>query len=169
MCIRERNKAGWAWWERKRWEQESGTDNTERDNPWEADGVDSPFPGFLSTAKTTAATQHLTPGAVAQISLTQSTPEGFYQVQSPLSTGCQPGSLRKGTWVISVVDKTANLSPQEAYHQFTNWPHPVLPNYPSGMQPWPPSQDLRTVSHLQRAQLYFSVMAKNGNVLIVLH
>lgn len=151
-CVSERRTGqAWVWWEGKREEQKSGTDHAERANPREAGGVYAPLPSFLRTAKTTAATQHLAAGAVAQISLTPSTPEGFYQVLPLLSAGFQPGSLRKGTWVTSVVDKTANLSPHEAYHQFTNRPHPVLPNYLSGIQPWPPLQDLRTVSHLQRA------------------
>lgn len=68
---------------RKTEEQKPGTDNAERADPCEAGGVDASLPSFLCAAKTTAATQHLTAGAAAQISLTQSTPEGFYQVLSP--------------------------------------------------------------------------------------
>lgn len=39
-----------------------------------------PFLDSVLIVKVTAAAEHLTPGAAAQISLTQSTPRDFYQV-----------------------------------------------------------------------------------------
>lgn len=65
------------------------------------------FPAF---ARTAAAAERWTRGAVAEVSLTPPTPEGFPQTPPLRSTGCQVGSLRKAPQVTGDIDEMPGLA-----------------------------------------------------------